>query len=187
MFTWGPSSAATPVVYSAWNPADKDADITLSSGDTVASITAALGSVRGFGKDLSSGVWQFEVTIGGDDERQLVGLANALADLSDYPGSDSEAWTYYGFNGIIYNNGSSGNTNATFGPGDVIGVVVTGGVSPTVVWYKNGVAQTFGATMAGGTWYPIWGPGWDQPGTRTGTINTGPTLAYPVGGASVWG
>lgn len=179
--------AATPVAYSAWNPADKDSDVTLSAGDTVASVTAAIGSVRGFGKDASSGTWQLEIVIGGVDERQLVGLANSLCDLTVPVGLDSNAWTYYGFNGVIYNNGSSGNTNSTYAQGDVVGIVLFGGLSPTMKWYLNGVEQTFGATLSSGTWYPVWGQGWDEPGERTATINTGPTFAYPVVGASAWG
>lgn len=167
----------------AWNPADKDSDVSLIG--SVASVTSALGSVRGIqSRNTASAVNRyFEVTIGGPDGRSLVGLGSGIADLSNYPGSDANGFAYYGFNGILYSNGSTGNTNATFGPGDVVGVLLNG---VTLLFYKNGALQTFGFTLSAGDYFPMWGPGGVDAGTRTGELNTGgPFYALPSG-AQAW-
>lgn len=180
-----PYRLAVPVSYSTWDPANKGANISLSGGDLIASSTTSdPESVLGTqGRVVGSGSYQFEITAGGDD-RQLVGLGDTAADLNNYPGSDSFAFTYYAFNGNLYSNGPNlGFTNDTWTAGDVIGVVMW--IDGTVNFYKNGTLQTYAWSVSSGTYYPIWGPG-GVAGSRSATLNVGPTFAYPVG-VSVWG
>lgn len=173
-----------PETYPAWNPLDKNASVVLSVNNTVATLTAALGSLRGFGRSNASGSYYYEITIGGADERQFVGIGDATATLSNYPGVDIAGIGYYGYNGQIYVNGTTGATNATFGVGDVIGVLMTG---VALTFYKNGILQPEGRTLAAGTYYPMWGPGWANPGARIGTLNTGPLLLHLPPSATPWG
>lgn len=175
---------AYPDTYAAWNSADKNASIVLTVNDTVATLTSAIGAIRGFGRSNSSGIWYYEVTISGVDNRQMVGIGAAGATLASYPGADIEGIGYYGFNGVLYVNGSTGFTNATFVAGDVIGVLMD---SVNIRFYKNGVLQPEGRTVAAGTYYPMWGPGDSTAGARIGTLNTGPTLLHLPVGALPWG
>jgi SPRY domain len=170
---------------STWNPNDKDADVSLSGGNLVASVTAANGSVRGtVGRDVG-GHWYFEVTVGGA-VNYLVGIGTAAASLAIYPGGDANGRAYYSVPGEKYVNNTGSAYGATYTTGDVIGVEINAGA---VTFWKNGVSQGSAFTGLSGTYYPMWGPGTNGAGTRTGTLNVG-TSAFHSGlpsGAVAWG
>lgn len=68
-----------------WNPADKNAAIVLSNGNTTAARTGAesYAGVRGT-VGYSTGTYYFEATVpGGSGAEGAVGLANATASISD--------------------------------------------------------------------------------------------------------
>lgn len=172
-----------PGVYYAWNPSDKDADITLSMNDTVASITAALGSVRGVTGRDAAGDYYFEITPGGTTVH-LIGIAKSTASLATYPGGGANGWSYYSVDGKKYNNNINSAYGASYAVAGVIGVRLAAGV---LTFYKNGTTQGTAYSSLSGTFYPIWGPGTGAAGTRTATINTGPSLLYLPSGSTAWG
>jgi hypothetical protein len=172
------------VVGSAWNPSDKDADVSLSSGDTVASITApAAGAVRGTqGRDAGDDHY-FEVTIGGAaDGRVMVGIGQAGSSLI-FPGYDGDGRGYWGNSGHKYVNNAGSSYGATFTTGDVIGVRLNAG---DLTFYKNGTSQGVAYSGLTGTWYPSFGTDASATGTRTGAIETLAPDNLPSG-STAWG
>ncbi len=180
------ASYRTPVPTGTWNPSDKGASVVLSGGNLVASVTAAISSVRAT-VSHSSGHYYFEVTPGGVQEH-LIGIAKSTATLSSYPGADSDGWSYYN-SGQEYHSGTGSAYGASFAPGDVIGVEYNSG---SLYFWKNGTVQASGtAAFTGitGSVFPMWGPGSSGAGTRSATINVGGSaFAYSLpSGASAWG
>ena len=184
----------TPSAVNCWNSGDKDADVTVLAGGTVASVTSAgstIGAIRGT-TGRSSGVYQCEfiipsstgVSVGG----QIVGLGKSTAAVTNsYPGADANGYGYFSTNGQKQNNGTGSAYGATFTNDDVIGVVYDAGAG-TIVFYKNGSSQGTAFSSVSGTLYPMWGPGTSSSGTRRIHLNTGQTaFVYPVGGATAWG
>ena len=172
---------------SIWNPLDKDADISLSGGNLVASITSANGGIRGT-QGRSSGHHYFEITVGGAGSAiHMVGLGNASATLAAYPGFDANGWSYFAADGRKYTNATDAAYGASYAAGDVIGVAYDA-TAGTITFYKNGASQGTAFTSISGTLYPMWGPGGSTAGTRTATLNTGATaFAYSMpAGASAW-
>jgi len=174
--------------YSTWNPSDKDADISLSGGNLVASITAAAGSLRGTRGRDPAGNFYFEITVGGATNH-LVGVGSTSASLANYPGVDANARAYYSVTGEKYTSNAGAAYGATYTVGDVIGVHMNNGV---LTFYKNGSSQGSAYTDlvgAASLFYPMWGPGTAGAGTRTGTLNVGAsafTGSLPSG-AAPWG
>lgn len=165
-----------------WNPADKDAAVTLSAGNATATITPTTASVRGdVGK--SSGRWFYELTVSGGTFC-LIGVGNSTAALNSYPGADGNSIGYFGVNGGKLGGSSGGGSGASYGPGDVITVdfnASTGDIN----FYKNGVVQGGTGTIATGfTYFPMFGCG-GAGANCVATINDTPL--YPVAGASQWG
>lgn len=185
------ASHGASVVYSAWDSANKDADITLSSSDRNAAITNQLGSVRGT-QGHSSGHWYAEIELGDADGslNELLGLVNASATLTNnFPGQNANGWGYYPYNfsgGLKkYNNNSATNYLHTQ---CVVGVLVDF-TAATITFYANGKVQNTAFTSISGTLYPMWGPATSGAGTRTATLNTGGS-AFKYGlpsGATAWG
>lgn len=181
--------SARPITIStarAWNPSDKDADITLSEANATASITAtAQGVVRGVTGRDASGDHYFEVTVGGTDGRAFVGIAKSTASLTNYPGQDADGYGYIGVNGQKITNASGVAYGATWTAGDVIGVRLNAG---TLTFYKNGVSQGSAYTGLTGTFFAAWGTETAVAGTRTGKLNAGREafLSLPSG-ATAWG
>jgi hypothetical protein len=86
---------STPVSYTTWNVSDKSANISLSGGNLIASITSTVNSnaVRSV-SSKSTGKWYFEITwttrtVDGDDIS--LGVGNASASLSAFVG-DANGW-----------------------------------------------------------------------------------------------
>jgi hypothetical protein len=164
-----------------WNSADKGANITLSNSDLTADCASGNGNVRGT-QGRNSGRYYFEITETVGDQIWLGGVANASATLSNYPGSDSNGWSFFALNDTCY-------------PG---GVGMPGQITSTTVgvWLNNGVLSFIGDGTLGGTAYSgITGsmfPAWSctaGSGTRTGTLNVGGSaFVWPLpSGATAWG
>ena len=137
-----------------WNPSDKNASITLSSGD----LTATNGSssatdskaVRGTIGN-ATGKWYWEVTIGTVGGNIQLGVAKAAESLSDFVGSGAGGYGYNNF-GTLWNSGSGLVTVSPFVAGNVIGVALDMD-SGEVSFYRNGVLQ-YKFTALSGTFYP---------------------------------
>jgi hypothetical protein len=144
MFSQGKFSHAISG-YATWNPADKNASITLSNGNlTVTSSGGTYDSVRST-ISKSSGKWYFETTItamsGCSPTAVVVGIATSSMSLSGYVGQGTGfTGEGYGCSGIwLYDNTSAGGP-ATFAAGDVIGVAFDA-TPGNITVYKNNVSQ----------------------------------------------
>ena len=131
----------------AWNPADKNANVTLSGSNLVASSTVANCAVRS-ATAKSSGKQYFDVTIG-SPTNACVGVMTAGSSIADgvWVGSNTGGIGYRA-DGNTYIGNSVANTKfETFTTGDVIGVCVD--FTLLKVWFsKNGVWQN-GDPVAG--------------------------------------
>jgi urease beta subunit len=147
-FAGNVAAMAGGVTASTWNAADKDAGITLSVGNTVATITASNSGVRGT-QALASGKKYFEVLAGATfDNRATVGIGTAAASRFQ-PGRTDALGSSYRSDGNIYTNNSSGLVfGATWTNGDIIGVAVDRSLH--FVWFaKNNVWQASGNPATG--------------------------------------
>lgn len=127
-----------PVAYTAWNPSDKSANLTLSNGNLSIATTNPGGMVRSaLGK--ASGKWYWEVTKNGGPDL-VVGVAKAGANLSAYLGSDVNGYGYISSNGAKVTGGGTTGYGSTYTNGDVIGVALDLDAG-TLTFYKNGVSQ----------------------------------------------
>lgn len=175
--------AAVAASFSTWNPSDKGAAVVLSGGDLIASATASVDSVRG-SLGHSSGHYYCEMVCSGSDN--LVGLGNASAGLSNFPGADANGYGYYNGTGNKYNGSGGVAYGSVWVAGDVIGIEYDNG---SLKFYRNGDAQPVAFTGLTGTFFPMWASGTSGAGTRSATLNVGATtFAFgPPAGASAWG
>ncbi len=147
--------AIQDVLTNVWNPADKNASMTLSGSNLVATTTASSTwvGVRGlFGMSSGKWYWENKITAGGSDGG--IGVGTTAASLGNIVGGDAYGWGYSAGSGFAGNNGAFVAYGATWGVGDVIGVALdmTDG---TLTFYKNGVSQGVAFTGLTGTLYPM--------------------------------
>ena len=148
--------------YCTLNPIDKGANITLAnanlSGSHPSSTNGCVRSTIG----MSSGKWYWEVTV--DAIAPMIGIANASATLSDFPGVDANGWSYYGATAVKYNNASATSYGATYTAGDVIGVAFDADAG-SLTFYKNGVSQGVAFSgLASNTYFAASGRGTNTAG-----------------------
>lgn len=170
-----------------WNAADKDADVTLSRTDTVAtSATSAGGSVRGLtGRDASDNRY-FEIYFTGNST-VFLGIGKATASITAPPGNDANGYAYNASNGQKITN-NSGSAYASAINNTTVGVQLNAGV---LTFYVQGVSQGTAFSGLTGTFYPMIGTTNGANPQVVATLNTGaidfvlgPT---PPGGATAWG
>ena len=179
-------------IYATWNPLDKSANVSLSGGDLIATLSSAnWGGVRANIGNIT-GKWYWEITCTGTysgDAQNLVGISHTADYL--YPGTTKHGWARQG-NGLKrHNNGSTAYSDAIVS-GDVFGFAVdidAGKVwtSKNGVWVGDPVAGT--GEMYEATFRPIY-PAVGAPDTNiTWTANFGDsafTYAVPAGYNSGW-
>lgn len=136
--------ASAPLVPATWNPADKNAGITLSNSDRTESGAANITLRSTAGK--SSGKWMMEITLDSGTSR-LLGLGNSSASLSQYPGQNTNSWAYY-TNGQKYTNNSGSAYGNSFTNGDVISIAWDAD-NGKLYFAKNGTWQNSGDPAAG--------------------------------------
>lgn len=106
----GLGSKVPPPVQTTWNPADTDGNITLSSGNRVASINNSAGTYKGtrsIKQTDGSNKLYGEITIGTTVANNIFGVGTSAVSLSSgYLGSTSGGW------GVQY--GGQKVHNATF-------------------------------------------------------------------------
>lgn len=163
--------------YATWNPADKNAAVTLSGGNLVAACTATGATVRAtVGK--SSGQWYWEVTLSGAGY-WFLGVANTTQSLN------SQLWTPNSTgvqsNDYYYNSSTTGpGTGYTLVSGDVIGFGLDADAKTLKMYQNNVLRITIGAVQAGAVYPAVSG----YNGTEVYTANFGATpfnYTPPVG------
>ena len=102
----------------------------------------------------TSGKWYFEITptSGSATNGVQFGITKNATPTS-YLGADSNGYSYYGFTGNKFNNGTSTAYGATVADNDVVGVAFDADAG-SLTFYKNGTSQ--GVAFSGltaGTWY----------------------------------
>ena len=140
-----------------WNPADKSADLTLSSGDLVVShtTTGEFDSARAT-LSRSSGHYYFEVELTGSGSDQVIGVADSGMSVNSYVGSSAGSYGYYQASGQKLNNGSPSAYGASFIGAAVIGVEVDFAAGE-IFFYKDGSIQNGGTaafTGVSGSLFP---------------------------------
>ena len=117
-----------------------------------------------------------------------MGVGQANAAVTVFPGGDANGWSYYAFNGQKYNGGANSNYGSSWDAvGNVIGAVVDFSAG-TLTFYVNGVSQGVAFTgMGGRTLFPMVGSGYDAVPAQGGILNVGESgFAFPVAGAIGW-
>lgn len=170
----------------AWSLTDRARSFSTLSADQLVLGTSAATSGRGL-VYKSTGKVQFEVTLtslatGADFG---IGVATSSANVFNYPGAAAGSFAY-NRNGNKYLAGSASSYGATFGTGDVIGVVVDFSVG-SLTFYKNGVIQGVASAtgLLGLSLTPMVGTSSGTTAFSTATLK-GSGFTYPVAGASDW-
>jgi hypothetical protein len=142
-----------PKVYTTWDPANKDAGITLSGSNLIATNATNDQDVRStIGK--SSGKWYWELTFSAT-VGVLEGVVNASASMSATL-SGANAWVYNSPNGHSFNNSVYAAYGAAYGAGDTIGLALDMDAG-TLTAYKNNASQGTMSTGLTGTMYAAHG------------------------------
>lgn len=182
------------MAVTTWNNSDKDADVTVTGGSLVATITGTIspidGSIRAT-TSKDSGKRMFEVSIAqtGSVSRIGVGAILASAGINSYIGDDDPV-------AFVNTGGSkpSGSGGAVWGNADVISAAFD--FDNLLAYFaKNGTwligdpdAATDGLSFSAGSYFPAFGASGVQAGSTSGTLNTGATAftaALPAG-YSAW-
>lgn len=128
-----------PLTYATWNPADKNANITLSNGNLTGTTNASPGNVIARSTiSKTSGKWYWECTI--NQAGAFHGISNSSEVLTNFAGQGTESLGYAYFGGV-YNANASIASTTTYAVGDVIGYAVDAGAR-TLYLYKNNTLQT---------------------------------------------
>jgi hypothetical protein len=127
-----------------WNPSDKSASTTLSSGNLVASFASGNNGVRSTDR-IYTGKYYWEVTFTGTVVNLAVGVALGTSSLTTAVGGNITCY-------VSSNGGISINGSAT---GTTIGAVANGGVvcyaldaANDLIWYRNGAAGNWNGNVA---------------------------------------
>lgn len=156
---YGGGGGGVPTV--TWNPSDKHADIALSGGNLIATLTGANGARRAVRGTVgrSSGTVSFEVTVGTTNFKS-VGVATtdaSLAGVEYYPGKDVHGYGWQQGSLNKEHNGTTASYGTAHTDGDVIRCEIDFSAG-TITFYKNGVSQgiAFSGIIAA-TYYPCVG------------------------------
>ena len=166
-----------------FNPSDKGPNITLSSGNLVATDTSGGGwaSVRST-ISKTTGKWYFEVT--DTANYVMIGLGTSTATLSSYAGSDANGWGLSSNGGNLYHNGAGGVLHS-FTTGAVIGVAFDADAR-TMQLYDGGSA--FGGSIdisaLSGAIFPLVTVGFNGVATLNESPASPPSGYTALGGAA---
>lgn len=149
----------TTLTYATWNPADKNANITLSGGNLVADATSNSNFCWRATTSQSSRKWYWEVLITETWAWNLewVWAANSTMPLTNWfnLGQDTN-WYWYSNNWSKYYNSSSlwpVAYWATYWNGDIISVLLDLDAWEITFW-KNWVSQWVAFTWVSWTYFP---------------------------------
>lgn len=176
-----------------WNSADKDPNVTLSSGDRAWSITG--GNTGGVRSTTSvSGVKRYAEMVvdsfGADRTRWRVGIANSSFTITDAPGSDTNSWVLDGA-GDKWTNNSAASISSNLSSNDIIMIAFNG----SKLWFGvNGSWLNSGDPAAGtneafsglsGSMFLIAGAD-TADGTCSGELAASLTYSPPTGFTAGW-
>lgn len=180
------TSASRAVQYATtWNPLDKGSACVLSNGNLTGLAPSSNGSVRS-AYGVSSGKWYWEVTTSTGTNPPGIGVANASAALTTYPGASSGGWAWFANEGRKYSGGAS----VAYGTaGSLAGVVI--GVAldmdaGTVTLYRNGVSMGVMYSGLTGTLYALCGGNTGTPSEFTANFGATAFAYSPPAGHSAW-
>lgn len=155
------------IAYATWNPSDKDAAITLSSGNLAVASSSTFVAVRAnVGKSSGDWYWEIKVTNGGG---AIMGVSNLTPSVSSSFAFGADANS----SGLITSNGS--NTTVTAQNGSFSGALYTAFATNDIVSFAYSAGgnslliKINGSTIAtltginSGTMYPYVGT-WDTAG-----------------------
>lgn len=125
--------------YAYWNPSDKDASVTLSDSDKVATSTTGTSSWVRSVTSKSAGKWRVQFVIDNFVPTQGVGFATA-ASIGGYLGGTAAGWAYWGNysgNALVYHNGGATGFTPPLATADRFDLLldIDGGKA---WWRKNG-------------------------------------------------
>jgi len=131
-----------------WNPADKNAAISLSNANLTAAATNTAHKMARATLSKDAGKWYWEITQNvAASAYSYHGVATNQATLAGFLGADQYGWSYAG-TGYKANANSSTSFGAAFTVGDIVGVAVD--IDAGKIWFsKNGVWQAGGNPATG--------------------------------------
>jgi hypothetical protein len=131
----------------AWNPSDKDGDVTLSNGNrTWQQVSGTVGAVRS-AVGLSSGRWRVQLTqITANGSACRHGFATASHALATAPGNSAQSWAING-QGSLEHGGATGSDYANFANGAVVQLYVD--IDAGRIWYGDASGPLAGDPAAG--------------------------------------
>lgn len=132
---WYLNKAAAGGATTTWNPADKNAGVTLSNGNLTAATSTTSIAVRAIashstGKFFDSTHLDVLANVNG-----TIGMANSSASLSNFIGSDANGLAYNPNNGGILVGGSNIAVIQTAVQGDTIDMAVD--IGGQLVWFRT--------------------------------------------------
>lgn len=141
------------ITYATFNPADTNANVTLSGGNLVASPNSGSWGTTRTTISKTSGKWYWEYTLSGASMSVMSGSALSTFVLSNPLGTTvtSDAWGYF-VNGQKYYNNVNTAYGAAYTYGDVISVLLDMDAG-SIAFYKNGVAQGTAFTGLSGSMF----------------------------------
>lgn len=159
---------------------------------------------------VASGSWYYEVTVGeplnGEDGHTRIGWSSEAGELQAPVGYDVNSYSYRDVNGAVFHESSGKEYGASYGPGDVIGCLLTMGDPPaarrerqrislkgveyiveeerqrvvstgsSVSFFKNGVSQ---GVAFEGVWAEVYYPAASLYKAATVEFNFGPNFKHP--------
>lgn len=145
------------LTYATLNPADKNANVTLSWGNLT--MVTSSGTWCGARATIwvSSGKWYWEITNTTTlNPYWSRGVANASATLSNHCWQDTNWWGWYndGSSSLKFNSNSPSAYGSLSSSGDVLGFALDMDAG-TLTCYKNNVSQGTMYTGLTGTLYPL--------------------------------
>jgi hypothetical protein len=155
------------VATATWNPSDKGASVTLTSGNLTAQCALTAASPDSVRATLSktTGKWYWEITIssasGGTAGNNVIGVANASFDVtasSAAPGSDLHAIGWRNNTGQIVRNGVVLSAGDFYVAGDVLSVAMDLDTGSIVFRKNNTIVATIGSVnFPTGALFPLVG------------------------------
>lgn len=183
------ATTTAAITYTAFDPAAKDASITLSGSNLIATSanTTTNKSVKG-DQYKSGGKWYVEIIYNkSQGTGGAIGIAKVAASTATYIGNDTNGYAYLpGTGNKLTNNGSSGYGAAAVN-GDVISMLFDA-TAGTLIFWKNGTTLGTAFTGITGSWALATTLS-DSVGSANATLNSGASaFTYtPPAGYTGWG
>ena len=166
-------TSATQANYCVLNPLSALNSSTTADGNLKGTLSAASVTTDIYGTvATNSGKVYWETTYVSRSGNSAFGIGLVKVLSSGYPDTTSTGGIgYYSVNGVVYIDGSSAATYATFTTNDVIGIALDI-TNSQVTFYKNNTSQGTLSIASGNSWTPSWNNGTSS-GNQVFTANFG--------------